>query len=80
MTVFIQKWNTKTLPERIKKEICGYLNEDVIFIPKDTKQKFVIRGIIERDIQINKNIIGNDYHITPGNLLIGINLNVVLKE
>lgn len=78
---FIQKWTQKTIPDRIKKLLPNYNNEDIIFIPHSTKQKFNIKGSHKLEyIEINTYINGSYYTITPGLIFKCEKLEITLDD
>ena len=77
---FIQLWESKRVPERVIKLIPEYNNNDVIFVPENTNQKFSVSGEVQLEIPIQIDLIeGFNYTLSSGVFIIGTNLRVSLN-
>ena len=78
---FIQLWESKRVPERVIKLIPEYNNNDVIFVPENTNQKFSVSGEVqlEMPIKLDHLIEGFYYTLSSGILIVGTNLRVSLN-
>lgn len=81
MTPFIQLWEgSRRIPNTVAKLIPEYANQDVIFIPENTKQRFSVTGEVQSEIPIQINpIVGFNYTVSSGTLIVGTNLRVNLN-
>lgn len=79
MTSFIQMWDTKRLPASIRKLLPDYSGQDVVFVPRDTPQKFEIIGDVQSDLGADSTVFGFDYQIEPGYFRLGTNLKVTIR-
>ena len=80
MTPFIQLWESRRVPERVMKLIPEYNEQDVIFVPENTNQKFSVSGEVQLEIPIQIDLIeGFNYTLSSGVFIIGTNLRVSLN-
>ena len=80
MTAFIQLWESRRVPKRVMKLIPEYNEQDVIFVPENTNQKFSVSGEVQLEIPIQIDLIeGFNYMLSSGILIIGTNLRISLN-